>query len=365
MKLVASPYIKLLKRREEGLILVNYFTNKTQFISFTTYKVIKYCRQERSFKDLAEHFRLELINKALEQSLIFDTDKVWKVHCLQRAEIETISACNWQCRYCPQHTVTREKSVMGMDLFCDILDKCVRYGKFNNISFHHYSEPTLDPFFYERLLELKKRNMIFELFTNGKELNEDKIKFLHEIGIVNKIVFNFPSADPDEYQTLTGSDCFDLSRRAIERCCTLNLPVYVTVLTKNGINKVDAVRKLFPKASCNSFEIQDRAGSLKDDAYNLNISIKDPLLYGCFYFLHILYVTVKGDVIPCVNDSLNHQYVFGNLKRQEIAEILESKNGQKIKQKIFGSIPAEEDFQCRRCVFMSNRKDQLNKLWEL
>ncbi len=363
MNYITSPYIRLHKRSESHSIIINYHINKTQLINNDLHFLLKHCRRITSYQEICEMFGKKLADMAIDKSLILQFDVVWKIHHIRRMEIETVTACNWKCVYCPQHTIKRKYEVMPMTLFNTILERCQKYMKFNIIAFHHYSEPTLDPFFKERVLELAKRNFRFELFTNGKALTEEMICLLKKISILNKIVFNFPSADPAEFCAFTGSDSYYKSKKAIEMCCELGLPVYVTSLHSNKHNNMENINKLFTNAICNSPEIQDRAGSLKHPDYAMNINLHDEKMYGCFYFLHVLYVTVHGDLIPCINDSLNQNYIYGNIVNNEIAEALESESAQEIRKKLFGGSVIPHDFQCRKCIFMKLNKQNLNDFW--
>ena len=93
----------------------------------------------------------------------------------------------------------------------------------------------------------------------------------------------------------------------------------------------------------------DRAGSIARNEYNYKKTFRNHL--KDFYcpridqWIHILY---NGDVIICCNDY-HREVVFGNLNKQNIAEIFSSDEYREVKDILSGRSPVPNNFLCLRC----------------
>ena len=64
---------------------------------------------------------------------------------LKMVEIETYTACNRRCSYCPNATHERPDAFMSEALFASIIDQLSELQFGGRMSFHFYNEPLLDP----------------------------------------------------------------------------------------------------------------------------------------------------------------------------------------------------------------------------
>ena len=93
---------------------------------------------------------------------------------LMIAQIETSTFCNHKCWYCQNaHYKNPEPRVMPMGLFESILkDISAAFPKtrLKTICFAAYNEPTLDPFFKDRLRMLSQHGFDYWFITNGSRM---------------------------------------------------------------------------------------------------------------------------------------------------------------------------------------------------
>ena len=123
------------------------------------------------------------------------------------AQIETTTYCNLSCWFCQnQHYERPPSEVMGMELFCRVLESIKQsypLEKLSRITFSSYNEPLADPLFEHRVRELSRHQYYLALYTNGTLLSDEIIEFLcSPRTLLDSVVVNLPSVDEHEYQQL-------------------------------------------------------------------------------------------------------------------------------------------------------------------
>ena len=362
MNYMTSPFIRLQKTVGNKFILIDYYRDKLTRIDPLSHHILKQCLTPASYSCLIKAYGTAAVETLMRNKLLLSLNEFETIFAIYRAEIETTTLCNWNCSYCPRSHLKRPKSVLSQEDFATILTRCKELRTIKTICLHAYNEPTLDPLFMERVNEIKRQGFSLELFTNGSNLSQDKVEHLVQSGIVKKVVCNMPTLNQERFRRLTGSNTFTQSLHNIDRACKAGLPVFISVLSKSG-NDAPEMRKRFPSAIINPLQIQDRAGTVPDKEYRLNINLKDRHLYGCFYFSQILYVSVTGDCFPCINDSIRLKYRFGNILQQSLPEIYHGAFYHELRSKIFGLSEAGRNFMCRKCIFMQKNKLSYYKTW--
>lgn len=357
---ITSPYIRLKIKSKKHFLLLDYLSDKMVPVSAAEYFLLKKYLKGKPL--IATDPDFNLTKKLIENHLLLNPYKWDSKEGLRRVEIETTTLCNWNCEYCPSTYKKRKTHVLGLKEFCAILDECTKYNKIETVCLHIYNEPTLDPFFFERINEIKKRNLWVEIFTNGSMLSKDKCEHLADSGIVKKVVINFPSLIQEEFTALTGSHLFHQTVHNIDTACSYGLPVFITILSKSEKN-TDDIQTRFPRAIVHSMQAQNRAGTLTNKTYDMNINLTDSYLFGCFYFSQILYVNSYGDCFPCINDCLNLHYKYGNILKDDLNTIYSGQVYEQLKNKIFGLLSPEPSFMCRKCIFMKQNKHSFNTTW--
>ena len=64
-------------------------------------------------------------------------------------------------------------------------------------------------------------------------------------------------------------------------------------------------------------------------------------------------IGVNGDCFLCPNDYYQ-SFVYAHITDGEIDDIVSSQNARYMRQVVYGKIPADQSFLCRRCSFMKN-----------
>src|SRR3989338_10512883 len=90
----------------------------------------------------------------------------------QAISIETFNLCNLKCIMCPYKDMTRQKTVMPLDLFKKTVMEAKKMG-INTVILSFYSEPFLDNLIFERIEFVRSQGMYVMFYSNGTVLNEE------------------------------------------------------------------------------------------------------------------------------------------------------------------------------------------------
>lgn len=275
----------------------------------------------------------------------------WKI---QFADIEICSHCNARCIFCPVSRSPLPRRIMTQETFALVLQK-LQPVALQWVTFNHYNEPLLDNDFLWRASLLTQYKIKLRLYTNAIGLVPRLARQLSELQVIESIVVNIPSADPQEYRRLMGipmpPTLLDNIQAAVDcglwvRLC-INGPLELAMANKTGLMglvKRDSSRR------CDYYlnHPHDRAGLLK----NPMVRSKEPwrdILHGCQRISEHVHVTVEGKVFLCCQDYYQ-KHIWGNLMVQSLQEIWESPQVEHYRQWIQGSQEAPSDFICRQCV---------------
>lgn len=119
-------------------------------------------------------------------------------------QIQTISGCNANCIFCPNHKTERAIPLgrrMDWDLFRSIVDQCVDWGV-KRFSPYLMNEPMLDPELPERIAYITQRKKDFQftkINSHGGLLAERMAKAILDSGL-DRLNFSVQGLDPEIYQ---------------------------------------------------------------------------------------------------------------------------------------------------------------------
>lgn len=348
-----TPYIKLLKNNRIYAAMMEQVYN----VKPATMELLKFCQQPKDYKKLSDQFSAELIRQCIHNQYLVETTEKWRLNAARYAEIETHSLCNWKCLYCPVSLHQREKEIMNISLFQKIINDLVAI-EVKYILLNIYNEPTLDPYFTERIHILKNADRKLELCTNGSNLDADKIDLLKKTGVLNQIRFHLPSIKEIEFKRITKSGLLKQVLRNIHNAVDNGLRV---ILLVNGNreeirdNLPDIIEEFnkYENVEIIPTQVTDRAGIIKN-YYNQAIHIKGNL-YGCGHQINCVHIKVNGDLIICCADYFSN-YVYGNAAKEEICNGINSQTAKEIRQTVFGERMAEKNYICRSCLNMEFAK---------
>ena len=346
---MVSPYL-----HNRGRVLYNPATGVS---------IPKDGEEYRAFSRIEKGLPVEAGSAALEhlraaRFLIEDLDSETRRSHLLFLSLETCTACNHRCPFCPVSVDPREKEVMSQELFESIVDQTVEAGGRGVVVFlSNYNEPTIDPLFEERCLALFERGLAVSILTNASQFTPERARRLAEAGRFRYIGINLPTLDPERYQKLHGTK--DLARviANIEamRAGKLSDETVIVVLGEEDEDHrrdVEQIRERFEPMGWHvkPFRIRSRpaSGTFVPEP-PAKKSLRGCELMGSRPFEH-LHVTATAKAVLCCQDYYE-RLVVGDLKTQTVAEVLGGDVMAQLRRWTYGVEEAPADFLCRRCEF--------------
>ena len=290
-------------------------------------------------------------------------DDVSRQSRLKVVSLETMTACNQKCYFCPVSIAPREDAVMPVALFENIVNMLTNYREtIESVFLQSYNEPTLDRRFLDQCRTLFAADLPVAVLSNGTGLTPQKIDALVEAGPLRYLCINLSTLDRDRYRHDRGEDHlaavlrnldYAKDRRLADR---MNIVVLGTGDAQHD-RDFDAIGARFAGSR---FEVERHV--VMDRAGWLDVGLKPPQrkrhLAGCDNVgsrpLQHLHITPKGTCVLCCEDY-DEKYVVGDLTKNTIAEVLEGDEMARMRRWVYGLEEAPEDFMCRNCIFARER----------
>jgi len=297
---------------------------------------------------------------------------------LQTVQIQTSSACNGKCLFCPYTTSWYKKNPgkMGLGVYNKIIDAIAEYdpefaGKFC---------PYLcnEPFTDSRIVPLMKvaidklHHPFLELSTNlalpDKRKINDTLRVFEENNWNGRLMVSFHGITKKFYEHNMGLD-YDTALENLKYLIKqadgrLNIWIHTAVGSHDGVLKLaneptlkqtwNETLKGLPLQNIVVYplKVHNRSGNVKMEGWKYDkvvrkLGPKHPP-FDCPRFYRHLHVIHTGEVILCCNDY-NRETVVGDLKRQTIQEIYTSPEWKQIRSMARGKSESDENFLCARC----------------
>jgi radical SAM protein with 4Fe4S-binding SPASM domain len=271
-------------------------------------------------------------------------------------QVQTISACNGKCLFCPYPYVSRElpQGKMEWEIYKKIVDECVYFSSLQMFTPMLQNEPLLDKDICKAISYFKEKSRgrvpIF-IVTNGYLLTRSLISQIVDSGL-DHLIISINAHKKETYEELMPGFQFEKIVANIENLLSSNLRQTKVTLRflenqKNREEISEALaywhsRKVHTEVL--SF-ISNRAdtvdiSSLKSKRAEMLLSSKiKQKVFSCFsnccilpfYQMNILF---NGDVLLCCNDWRRIP-TLGNVKREKLRVIWESQNTTMIKNRIW------------------------------
>ncbi|MGH3924225.1 MAG: radical SAM protein, partial [Pseudonocardiaceae bacterium] len=253
---------------------------------------------------LTEAYGADMVADLVGRGWLQRPDQLCTEYLLTTAQIEVTAHCNWGCRVCPVSTDRKPPATMPIPLFEEIIEKISVCDTIRYVTFHFYNEPTLDPFFDQRIDMLREHGLRLRLFTNASHLTTDRIEALKRSGVLDLLMVNLPALQEEEFQALTQSRTHAKTVRNVDAAVEHALPVSIAV---NGTgeavgHRIAELRERYEPqgVQVNSTVLSDRAGTV-GGSYNQAIRVDGPLR-GCGWPVNHAHFSVGGDMFICCND---------------------------------------------------------------
>jgi len=290
-------------------------------------------------------------------------DDVSRQSLLKVVSLETMTACNQKCYFCPVSIAPREDAVMSEELFRHIVNMLTGYrSTLESVFLQSYNEPTLDRRFVDQCRTLFNAGLPVAVLSNGTGLTPSKVDALASDGPLRYLCINLSTLDRERYQHDRGEDHLALVLRNLDYAKDVRLADQMKIVVLGIGNDehdrdYDAVRARFANSR---FEVERHV--VMDRAGWLDVGLKPPErkknLAGCDNVgsrpLQHLHITPRGLCVLCCEDY-DEKYLVGDLTRSTIAEVLEGDEVARLRRWIYGVENAPDDFICRNCIFARER----------
>jgi radical SAM protein with 4Fe4S-binding SPASM domain len=275
----------------------------------------------------------------------------------KKASIETCTACNHACVYCPVSQFPADQQVMDIRFFTHLMDELVSLGrKMKRISFNHYNEPLIDPYLVERV-SLALRYEFFQkilLNTNLSILSEDLPRNLGFARDRLEFNINLPTTDPDRYRQLHGRDHYQRVERNIQRLHEAGFALRINFQSNKFTTPTEregVIERFGGLAPVDTIYSGSRGGLV-------NVQIPEDLekepgaLAGCAQNRPVDYVHIgiHGEVFLCCQDFFK-EFRLGDLTQQHLVDILNSEPAKTYLEYIYSGRESAPNFICKRCEF--------------
>jgi len=276
-------------------------------------------------------------------------------------DLEFNEACNASCVYCPVSINPRRKNKHMSLEDSDSIFKKLEKQTLEFISFSLFNEPLLDPFFKQRIEQLRKYKLhkTLSLHTNGILLTQEVLDFLKEDDLKH-MVFNFPSAIEEEWSDQMGmhkKHFLPTLDNILSFCESFeNVPVTIEMNQKLFYNKPKEYRegliKMFDeRVYFDLAPLVNQAGNIVNE-HVASPPVKRPFKHTFCRdgkLLNGLTINYDGSCRLCCKDY-HKKYTVGNILTDSIKDILTSKESKRLISQIYGSKPKDKDLLCKSCT---------------
>jgi len=304
------------------------------------------------------------IDAQLEKNGWLVRGDVSRLHRLKIVSLETMTACNQKCYFCPVSIAPREDFDMPVELFERIVNQLTAYREtLESVFLQSYNEPTLDRRFVDFCRTLFAAGLPVAVLSNGSGLTPAKVDALIESGPLHYICINLSTLDRERYIRDRGEDHLAAVLRNLDYLKSRPLASVMKIVvlgTGDATHDADfeaiSARFAGSRFTVERHIVMDRAGwldvGLKPDAPKKRLAGCDNLGSRPLQHLHI---TPRGQCVLCCEDY-DEKYIVGDLTRNTVAEVLEGPELGTMRKWVYGIEEAPDDFMCRDCVFARTRE---------
>jgi len=291
-------------------------------------------------------------------------------------QIQTTTACNAHCSFCPHPTTwrTQPRRRMSDRVFDRILSQLRKYSLFK-VCPYLQSEPLMDPQIFDRIGEIRRRLRfdVLEVSTNPGALTPTRTARLlaSVMGAPHEIRLSFHGVDPSSLRRAMGLE-FESAVRNSVRLLKEAEAVGARVTIKGlgwARGPVRTNAPLFDEEGFTSFwrtlcarnglafeRIEIRYGAFHSRSDNVLRPNGSPARlvrqglegFGCSRADRWFHFTHDADLILCCNDY-NREVVLGNVMDADLEEIVISEKYRSILGQVSGRTACPPDFICLRC----------------
>src|SRR5437868_2334186 len=138
-------------------------------------------------------------------------------HRLKIVSLETTTACNQKCYFCPVSIAPREDQVMSEAMFESIVGQLIAFGgTLESVFLQSYNEPTIDRNFVQWCRTLFAAKLPVAVLSNGSGLTPAKVDALADAGPLRFLCINLSTLDRERYAHDRGEDHLGIVLRNLD-----------------------------------------------------------------------------------------------------------------------------------------------------
>jgi Radical SAM superfamily/Iron-sulfur cluster-binding domain len=301
--------------------------------------------------------------EGLDGWVISNGDDLSRRSHLKIVSLETMTACNQKCYFCPVSIAPRADYVMPDELFARIVEELTSFrSTLQSVFLQSYNEPTLDRRFLDQCRTLFAAGLPVAVLSNGSGFTPAKTDALASEGPLRYLCINLSTLDRERYKHDRGEDHLPVVLRNVDYMQDKRVAEEMKIVvlgTGDAVHAADfeAIRARYAGSR---FEVEhhvvmDRAGWLD---VGMKAADRSRPMAGCDNVgsrpLQHLHITPHGRCVLCCEDY-DEKYVVGDLTSSTIAEVLAGEELAKLRRWVYGLEEAPDDFMCRDCVFARRR----------
>ena len=314
---------------------------------------------EPEFARLREFIEGGAADEALERDGWIVRHDITHDYHLKIVSLETMTACNQKCYFCPVSIAPRADYTMPTEFFEQVVNQLTDYRTtIESVFLQSYNEPTLDRRFVDQCRTLFAADLPVAVLSNGTGLTPARVDALVESGPLHYICINLSTLDHERYRGDRGEDHLDLVLRNLDYAGHRPLAdsMAIVVLGTGDDEHQQDFEAIRDRFGGTRFDVQPHV--VMDRAGWLDVGLKPPAkkrtLAGCNNVgsrpLQHLHITPHGKCVLCCEDY-DEKYVVGDLTRNTIDEVLRGDEIARLRRWVYGLEEAPEDFICRNCIF--------------
>ena len=310
---------------------------------------------------------MKLENFDFSKKIFYHPDKIQKYKDGKRpfpttVEIDLTNNCNHKCSFCFYADSIGRGGMPVLET--KIIKKRIKEMKelgVRGISFTGGGEPLLHPDFLEIVTYSKEQGLDIGLITNGSAINQKKVEILNKN--LTWIRISMAGGDPESYKKVQGVDQF---QKVIDNIKLLNnekeklngkLNIGIRILiTPDNINSLSNLSQKFNDIKIDyiqvapdqftkdkgkfwySNESQNKFKRFEESLKSPNIKLltsnyvwgqdKLDIPQKCYAHFFQIALCAEGDLIFCKNARGAKKFTLGNIYKNTIKEIWDSKNNK-------------------------------------
>ena len=242
-----------------------------------------------------------------------------------KIQFESTTTCSARCTFCPRYDMTRPMGEMSDKLFHKIIEESKFFRKPEIVPFLN-GEPFCFPRIWEWLDYMKEKNCRVYLYTNGEQMDVDR---LVEYRNIRYVCCSINATTKKTYKAIMRGPDFDVVEEKVKYLIKkAPFPVYVSMVeVEKNQHEIEDFKKKWGEHVTHG-EFKNWGGARHDKLERTGERVP------CLAFLRTITILWDGRVVPCCMD-FDAKVVLGDANTQTLSEIKSSVLRGKFADKIY------------------------------